>query len=211
MAMALHATPALAQADARERARVHFENGEALYREGNHAEAIRQFEAANALVPSPILTFNIGLAHEKLGHDEKAIAQFQRYLKERPDAPNKAAVQERIARARERVARAKQPLYKELDDDAPPSASAAPEAPPPPLPPAPPSADPSASPGPAPSASPSPVSPPIPPLPGPPSSAPSAPPVAEAAPVPDPTQTGPAQGPVPLDDPLARRIPFRGR
>ena len=48
-------------------AKQHFETGRNAYNAGDYVTAIREFKAAEALRPSPILAYNIGLANEKLG------------------------------------------------------------------------------------------------------------------------------------------------
>src|SRR5260370_35027214 len=48
-------------------AKQHFEAGKNAYNSGDYAGAIRGFKAREALRPSPILEYNIGLAHERLG------------------------------------------------------------------------------------------------------------------------------------------------
>lgn len=59
-------------------------------------EAIREFELAYALAPQPELWFNIARAREQLGEYELAIEGYRRYLRDRIDAPDRAAVEENI-------------------------------------------------------------------------------------------------------------------
>jgi iron complex outermembrane receptor protein len=107
--------------DSREQAKRHFANGESLFRAGDYKSAIAEFKAADRLVTSPILAFNIGLCHEKLGEPEQAISLYKTYLERRPDAPNRAQVEGRIARLEGELARSKSTadLYQELDDSPP--------------------------------------------------------------------------------------------
>lgn len=84
--------------DKRDEARLHFASGEKLYREGDFRGAIAEFQAAEALAPSPILAFNLGLCREKLGEAAAAVTLFRDYLARRPDAPNRAQVEAKIAR-----------------------------------------------------------------------------------------------------------------
>lgn len=95
--------------DAKEQAKQHFMAGEQKFKAGDYQGAIAEFEAADALVPSPILSYNIGLAHEKLGQDEQAVAKYQDYLVRRPDAPNRAQVEARISGLQQKIAAAKAP------------------------------------------------------------------------------------------------------
>lgn len=99
------ATPlAFAQSGDRERAKAHFAAGESRFKAGDYRGAIVEFTAADALVPSPILAFNIALAHEKLGEDESALRLYRDYLARRPDAPNRATVEVRITDLQARIA-----------------------------------------------------------------------------------------------------------
>jgi tetratricopeptide (TPR) repeat protein len=82
--------------DALAQARACFERGRDAFQKGNYQEAIREFKAAQALQPSPLLDYNIGLAHEQLGHPRTAIKFLQRYLQGLPAAPNRSDVEIRI-------------------------------------------------------------------------------------------------------------------
>ena len=90
--------PALAQAKA------HFEAGRTAYLGGDYASAVREFEAAEVLRPSPILDYNIGLAYEGLGDARRAIDSYNRYLTQKPDAQNRADVEARVATLRRSAA-----------------------------------------------------------------------------------------------------------
>jgi hypothetical protein len=83
--------------DPREAAKQHFAAGEAKYKGGDYPGAIAEFMAADALVPSPILSFNIALCHEKLGNKVDAAKLYRDYLARRPDAPNRSTVEARIS------------------------------------------------------------------------------------------------------------------
>ena len=78
-------------------AKTHFEEGRQLFRARRFREAIRAFELARALWPSPDLLFNIARAYEELGDYQVAVGYFERYL-QRPVEPDDAAeVLQRIA------------------------------------------------------------------------------------------------------------------
>lgn len=83
--------------DATVQAKQRFESGRAAYLAGDYATAINEFQAAQALRPSPILDYNIGLAYEGLGDAGNAYASYQRYLTAKPDAQNRAEVEQRMA------------------------------------------------------------------------------------------------------------------
>jgi tetratricopeptide (TPR) repeat protein len=77
-------------------AKQHFETGRNAYNAGDYVTAIREFKQAEALRPSPILDYNIGLANEKLGKRRVALKYYKRYLELQPNAANKAEVDQKI-------------------------------------------------------------------------------------------------------------------
>lgn len=98
------ALPALAQAQgdaaARERAREMARGATAEYNLSHFEEALRRFEAAYEVFPAPQLLFNIGQCHRELGHHERAVFFYERYLAEMPDAPNAATVRDLLVEER---------------------------------------------------------------------------------------------------------------
>lgn len=93
----LCAPPLVEQAFAdREQAARHYQSGRDLYSSGDYQGAIREFETANRLAPSPILDFNIGLSRERLGQLELAIQHYRAYITAMPNASNRAAVDAKI-------------------------------------------------------------------------------------------------------------------
>lgn len=78
------------------RARAHFVLGMQFFETRAYRDAIREFQLAIALVPIADVWFNIGRAHEELGDFERARAAFERYLRDRVDAPDAAAVRQRV-------------------------------------------------------------------------------------------------------------------
>ena len=87
-------------------AKQHFETGRNAYNAGDYVTAIREFKAAEALRPSPILDYNIGLANEKLGKRRVAVKYYKRYLEEQPNASNKAEVEGKVTALEAEIARA---------------------------------------------------------------------------------------------------------
>jgi hypothetical protein len=61
--------------------------GVELLKTRHDGEALRRFEQAYALVPSPLIFYDFGLAHLGLGDDARALESFDRFLAEAPDAP----------------------------------------------------------------------------------------------------------------------------
>jgi hypothetical protein len=64
----------------REEGRRHFEQGVALFEEGNHLGALAEFQAAYDTAPAPAILFNIGLTQKALFRYTEAIETLQRYL-----------------------------------------------------------------------------------------------------------------------------------
>ncbi len=54
---------------------------------GDYDAAIELYEKAYAVIPHPLMLFNIGQAHRLAGRDEEALAAYQRYLDEDPKGP----------------------------------------------------------------------------------------------------------------------------
>jgi hypothetical protein len=101
----LHATSLHAQAASElERARSHFVLGMQFFEVRAYRDAIREFELVTAITPSAEVWFNIGRAYEELGEYDRARVAFERYLRDRVDAPDAAAVRERLAGLSQRAA-----------------------------------------------------------------------------------------------------------
>jgi tetratricopeptide (TPR) repeat protein len=81
----------------RETAREAYTRGQALFVEKKFAEAKAAFEQAYAAVPNPVVLLSIAESDVRLGNLEAALGTFQRYLAERPDAPDRAEVEQKIA------------------------------------------------------------------------------------------------------------------
>jgi tetratricopeptide (TPR) repeat protein len=62
------------------RARDLFKSGETAYQAGQYDKAIHDYNEAFALVPLPLLLFDLGQAHRMKGEREKAIAHYRKYL-----------------------------------------------------------------------------------------------------------------------------------
>lgn len=74
--------PARAQptADAKKEARERFDRGMRLFDEGDKAGALAELERAWALVPSPIVLYDIALVHASMGHAVEAVDAIERVL-----------------------------------------------------------------------------------------------------------------------------------
>jgi tetratricopeptide (TPR) repeat protein len=90
-------------------ARANFEAGRIAFSAARFADALPYFERAYELSRRPELLYNVGMCHDRLGHDAEALEALEAYLAELPEAENRAEVEQRIATARARVARAALP------------------------------------------------------------------------------------------------------
>jgi tetratricopeptide (TPR) repeat protein len=88
---------ARAETDDRALARAKLVRGGELANAGDFQGALAQFEAAYALVPSPRILYNFGVAYQGLARKADALEAFERFLAQAPDAP--AGAQEKAARA----------------------------------------------------------------------------------------------------------------
>ena len=85
-------------------ARALYSAGEIAYNEGRFQSALEYFQRAYELSSRPALLYNIGSAAERVRQDDVALAAFEQYLTEVPEAPNRAAVQARIEILRAAIA-----------------------------------------------------------------------------------------------------------
>jgi len=81
------ANPAYSQEDAKEAARARLHDGAQLLNQGEYASALRVFQQAYDLVPSPKIQFNFGLAYIGLGRHAEALRAFETFVR---DASNVA-------------------------------------------------------------------------------------------------------------------------
>lgn len=101
----LAASPAMAQESTDDHAaRVAFDSGHDAFADGRFADALADFTRAYDLSHRPELLYNIGLAADRLRHDEDAITAFEAYLEALPEAENRAEVQRRLRALRDAVA-----------------------------------------------------------------------------------------------------------
>jgi tetratricopeptide (TPR) repeat protein len=67
------------------------------YNIGHFEQALELYSRAYEALPTPALLFDIGQCHRMLGNAERATFFFQGYLREKPDAPNRALVEQLLA------------------------------------------------------------------------------------------------------------------
>jgi tetratricopeptide (TPR) repeat protein len=119
----------LADAERTARAKAHFERGKAHFNLGEYDDAVREFEAGYREKPQPLFLYNIGNAARRAGQHRKALEVFKRYLDEKPDAVERAEVEQRIAELEQIVA--SEPPPPEPTPPAPPPTAPPPTTPPP--------------------------------------------------------------------------------
>lgn len=101
-----------------EQAREHARQGRLHYQLGRFDQALEEYAAAYELDPVPALLFNIGQCHRQLGNHERAIFFYEGFLRDSPDAPNRATVESLLEESRAELAR-----QRAADDAAPPAAT----------------------------------------------------------------------------------------
>jgi tetratricopeptide (TPR) repeat protein len=95
---ALLPNAARAQSEAQKRqAKEHYEKATRLYDVGKYGEAIAEYEQSYLIIGDAALLFNIGQAYRLWDRPEEAIRSYKTYLRQRPDAPNRADVEKKIA------------------------------------------------------------------------------------------------------------------
>ena len=97
------ADPGGATEEQRADAKARYEQGVTAYSAGRYKDAVDLFLAADKILPSAPLSFNIARAYEKLGDDSGALRFYRDYLRRKPDAENAADVQALVKRFEERL------------------------------------------------------------------------------------------------------------
>ena len=90
----LDATPA--RADNAAEARKAFKAGRTAFKAGNYAVAATELGRAYKLKPHPALLRYLGQTYYKMNKARKAISYFKRYLKDSPQAPDRAKIQAKV-------------------------------------------------------------------------------------------------------------------
>jgi len=67
------------------------------YKVGHFQLALNAYSSAYEIYPTPALLFNIGQCHKLLKNHERAVFFFRGYLRDKPDAPNRAQVEGLLA------------------------------------------------------------------------------------------------------------------
>jgi len=101
----VQAVPGAAASQGKDRAQALLKEGSALYKQADFATALKKFEEAYALYPSPKLQSNIAQADRELGKTVEAVEAFETFLVQAPDA-----APEIVAEARQSLAELKPKL-----------------------------------------------------------------------------------------------------
>src|SRR5689334_16732332 len=80
-----------------------YDEGLKHYNVGEYREALQSFKDAYFIKPDPTLLFNMAQSYRQLGDSESAARQYRTYLREVPNAPNRAEVERLIASAEEQA------------------------------------------------------------------------------------------------------------
>jgi tetratricopeptide (TPR) repeat protein len=91
--------------------------GVQAFAEGRYREAIESFRRADALRPSPAISFNVARAYERLGDPSSAILEYREYLRRAPRARDAQKVQRRVRLLEQQLEqqRLDQPQQRELE------------------------------------------------------------------------------------------------
>ncbi|MEO7735144.1 MAG: tetratricopeptide repeat protein, partial [Kofleriaceae bacterium] len=89
---------ARAYADDRGDARTHYQAGVKFYSGGDYRAAIREFSAAQQLVPADLNNYNLALCYDKLGDAEPAIQYYRAFLDRQPNTDKRAEIEASVNR-----------------------------------------------------------------------------------------------------------------
>jgi tetratricopeptide (TPR) repeat protein len=88
---------AQSEAEKRQQAKEHYEIGTRFFDVGKYGESVKEYEAAYLLTGDAKLLYNIGQAYRLWDHPEEALRVYKNYLRQQPDAQNRADVEKKIA------------------------------------------------------------------------------------------------------------------
>ena len=83
--------------EALDRARLAYARGQAAFERGEYQVALVAFQEAYGNVPNPIVLVSVAESAGKAGHVDLALEAYDKYLQLRPDAPDRADVQQKRA------------------------------------------------------------------------------------------------------------------
>jgi tetratricopeptide (TPR) repeat protein len=80
----------------RANARLAYARGQSAFNDGRYEEARTAFQEAYAAVPNPIVLVTLAECDLRLGHFDEALSGFERYLKDKPDAADRAQIEQKV-------------------------------------------------------------------------------------------------------------------
>jgi hypothetical protein len=105
LALGAPATGFAADPTTKAAAKQQFEKGVSAYKAGNFRHAVQHFRAADELVPSPRLSFNIARAYERSGDAARALEFYRDYLRRSSEPVNARDVKARVSGLEAELAR----------------------------------------------------------------------------------------------------------
>ena len=87
--------PKLSEAQKRQ-TKEHYEKATKYYNLGKYTEAVAEYQAAYLISADPVMLFNIAQCHRFSNQPEEAIRFYKNYLRNSPNAVNRADVEKRI-------------------------------------------------------------------------------------------------------------------
>jgi tetratricopeptide (TPR) repeat protein len=97
------------EAGAEAEARALYAAAQAAFHEGRFENSLQYFQRAYELTRRPALLYNLAVTYDRLRRDEEALAAFEQYLREEPNAENVREVEGRVAVLRQALARTTDP------------------------------------------------------------------------------------------------------
>lgn len=89
--------------DSDQAAKQAYARGAELFKNRHYSEAATAFEEGNRLKPHPAFLFNLALTYRALGQPNKAIEYYEGYLRESPNATDRATVEAAIAEEKRKL------------------------------------------------------------------------------------------------------------
>ncbi|HUS27098.1 MAG TPA: tetratricopeptide repeat protein [Kofleriaceae bacterium] len=92
------ASARVAHADQRSDAKVHYQAGVKAYSSQDYRTAIKEFSAAQAIMPADLNNYNLALCYDKLGEAEPAIQYYKEYLAKVPNTDKRVEIEASVSR-----------------------------------------------------------------------------------------------------------------
>lgn len=126
--IALGVVSGIAQAAPDDRAREAYEMGRRAYNLAQYDEAAGKFEESYRLSGDAVLLFNLAQCYRHAGRLQEALSSYRSYLRESPDAENRALVEARVSQLEGDLSENSQPPRSSPRADKMPEAALAPTA-----------------------------------------------------------------------------------